>query len=258
MRIFALSDLHLSFSGKKPMDVFGEHWRDHARAIEAAWRAAVGSGDVVCLPGDFSWALRLDETAPELAWLGSLPGRKVLIKGNHDYWWASPGKVRAALPEGVFAIQNDSVTLDGVAFAGARGWVDNRLDFSGLCARREGEAGEFDALAGIQGEEEDKKLYLRDLGRLETSLASMNPDARLRIALLHFPPTSPALEPTEVTELLERHRVDVVVFGHLHLTGPSTFKNPYGARNGVTYYLTSADFIGFRPLAVADIDTGTP
>ncbi|MFU8858470.1 MAG: metallophosphoesterase, partial [Deferrisomatales bacterium] len=118
MIVWALSDLHLSFSGAKPMDVFGEHWRDHAARVERAWRQDVGEGDVVCLPGDLSWALRLPDAAGELAWLGALPGRKVLVKGNHDYWWASLGKVRKALPPGVFALQNDALLLDGVGLAG--------------------------------------------------------------------------------------------------------------------------------------------
>src|SRR5512141_1638276 len=109
MNLWALSDLHLSFAFPKPMDVFGERWRDHGDRIAAAWRERVEPDDVVCLPGDLSWALRLSEVAGELAWLAELPGRKVLVKGNHDYWWDSIGKVRRALPEGVHALQNDAL-----------------------------------------------------------------------------------------------------------------------------------------------------
>jgi len=92
MRIWGLSDLHLSFSGQKPMDVFGAHWNDHVRRLEAAWRAAVRPEDHVCLPGDLSWAMRLSDVQDELQWLGSLPGKKILLKGNHDYWWGSVSK----------------------------------------------------------------------------------------------------------------------------------------------------------------------
>lgn len=254
MRVWALADLHLSFAGTKPMDVFGEHWRDHAARVERAWRDEVAAGDIVCLPGDLSWALRLTEAAEELAWLGDLPGRKVLVKGNHDYWWASVGKVRKALPPGVFALQNDALALDGVALAGARGWVDPSLDFRALVPPEDGPVeAESAPQHGIRGAEDDAKIYRRELDRLEASLRAMEPGARFRVALLHFPPTSPALEETPVTRLLERHGVEAAVFGHLHGPGADTFANPYGERNGVVYYLVSADFAGFRPALVASL-----
>ncbi|MBI5439737.1 MAG: metallophosphoesterase [Deltaproteobacteria bacterium] len=250
MTLWAISDLHLSFSGQKPMDVFGPEWQNHVARIEAAWRELVGPEDVVCLPGDFSWAMRLSDVGEELRWLGGLPGRKVLVKGNHDYWWESLSKVRRALPEGVYAIQNDAVVVEGIAFAGARGWVDPSLSFGGLCAGPGEDEGA--RLFGIRGEEEDERIYRRELDRLENSLRALPKECRLRVALLHFPPTSPALESTPVTELLERHGVDVVVFGHLH--GPCAgYRNPYGRRNGVQYFLASADFVGFSPVLVADL-----
>lgn len=255
MRVWALADLHLSFAFPKPMDVFGERWRDHGARIEAAWRSSVADADVVCVPGDLSWALRLPEAAGELAWLGDLPGRKVLVKGNHDYWWDSIGKVRRALPKGVHALQNDALRLGDVAFAGARGWVDPSLDFRALdpSAGVLGEpTGAGDRLHGIRGEEEDRRLYRRELERLEASLRALDRTAMLRVALLHFPPTSPALEATPVTDLLERYGVHAAVFGHLHGAGAERFENPYGERNGVCYYLVSADFARFAPVPVAE------
>ncbi len=249
MRIWAISDLHLSFARPKPMDVFGDHWRGHAERVAAAWRERVGPGDVVCLPGDLSWAMRLADVRAELEWLGRLPGRKVLVKGNHDYWWASASKVRAAAPPGVHIIQNDALVLDGVAFAGARGWVDASLDFGPLLGCLPGEEA---LLHGIRGGPEDARIFRRELGRLEQSLRALPAGARLRVALLHFPPTSPALEETPVTRLLERYRVDVAVFGHLHGTVGERFRNPYGERGGVRYYLVSADFAGFAPVLVAE------
>jgi hypothetical protein len=249
MRVFAISDLHLSFSGKKPMDLFGEHWKDHHIQVERAWREAVLPEDVVCLSGDFSWASKPDEVKVELDWLAGLPGKKVLIKGNHDYWWSSPAKVRRIIGPDTFIIQNDSLTIGGVAFGGARGWVDERLEFS----KFSGHAQEVPEGGAIQGGEGDRAIYERELGRLELSLKRLDPTASLRIALLHFPPTSPALEGTEVTELLEAHRVDVAVFGHLHRAAPTTFKNPFGQRGGVKYYLASADFIDFTPIEIASL-----
>jgi predicted phosphohydrolase len=235
------------------MDVFGAHWRDHALRVEAAWSDRVEPEDVVCLPGDLSWAMRLSEATAELRWLGSLPGRKILVKGNHDYWWGSVAKVRAALPKGVYALQNDAVSVGEAAFAGARGWVDPRLDFSGLARGAPLEADEPQVLRGIQGEHEDEKIYRRELQRLDSSLRAVDPAARLRVALLHFPPTSPKLEETPVTRLLEDHRVDVVVFGHLHAASGEVSGGPFGARGGVTYYLVSADFSGFAPVLVAQV-----
>ncbi len=251
MNVWGIADLHLSFARPKPMDVFGAHWADHAAHVAASWQESVRDEDVVCLPGDLSWGMRLAEVEEELRWLGGLPGRKVLIKGNHDYWWSSLTKVRTVLPPGVFALQNDAVTVDGVSLAGARGWVDPALDFRGLLPQLPGQ--DFLPQHDIRGGAEDRKIYDRELERLEASLRGLDGDAKLRIALLHFPPTSPALEETPVTRLLERYRVDIVVFGHLHGTGGETFTNPYGTRSGIVYYLVSADFAGFRPVRLARV-----
>lgn len=248
MVIWAISDLHLSFSHPKPMDIFGEHWRSHAARIAAGWRERVSADDVVCLPGDLSWALRLSEVRPELKWLASLPGTKILLRGNHDYWWSSLSKLRQELPPGIFALQNDALRVGCVGFAGARGWVDASLDFSRLFQSSDGQEG--GRLCGIRGDEEDARLYRRELDRLERSLRLLDPEARYRVALLHFPPTSPRLEETPVTRLLEKFRVDAAVFGHLHGEGSVTFANPYGERNGIVYHLVSADFAGFAPVEI--------
>ncbi|MDF1556449.1 MAG: hypothetical protein P1P84_25540, partial [Deferrisomatales bacterium] len=149
------------------------------------------------------------------------------------------------------ALQNDTVTLDGVAFAGARGWVDEALEFGGLLPESLDPGGEPRVQHDIRGVEEDRRLYQRELGRLENSLRELDDGAALRVALLHFPPTSPALEETPVTRLLERYRVDVAVFGHLHGPGWETFANPYGERDGVRYFLVSADFARFQPVLLA-------
>ncbi len=249
MKIFALSDMHLSFSGAKPMSVFGPHWLDHAAKMERSIRQAVGGDDVLCMAGDFSWATKLDEARAELEWLGSLPGNKILLKGNHDYWWASASKVRKALPEGVYAISGDSLRIGDAVFGGARGWADPSLDFDALFPELKKEDEGFYTLLG---EEEDKKLYDKEVARLEASLSSMG-DAKARIALLHFPPTDPSLKERPVTALLEKHKIDHALFGHLHLSGPTVFKNPFGTKNGVTYHLTSADFIDFAPALIAEL-----
>ena len=107
-RIFAIADLHLSASGTKPMDVFGEVWKDHPARIAAAWDATVSAGDTLLLPGDLSWARDLVEARGDLAWIGARPGLKFLLRGNHDGWWGSVASVRRALPPGCYALQNDA------------------------------------------------------------------------------------------------------------------------------------------------------
>jgi len=249
--VWAISDLHLSFFRDKPMSVFGARWKNHAAKIEAAWRAKVSQGDIVCLPGDFSWAMRLNEAAAELDWLAALPGRKVLVKGNHDYWWGSVGKIRASAPEGIYFIQNDSISIDGVAFAGARGWFDHKLDFSPFIESLGGDGGGCELVLEARDRDEDEKIFKRELSRLETSLRQMDSNAKLRIAALHFPPTSSAMEETEVTRLLDRYGINIVVFGHMHHPKAENFKNPFGELNGAAYHLVSADFVGFSPSETA-------
>lgn len=230
MRIFALADLHLSSSGEKPMDVFGEHWVDHARRMADAWDGVVEEGDVVLCPGDLSWATRLDEAAPDLAWIGARRGRKVLGKGNHDHWWSSITKVRAALPEGCSALQNDAVDLGPAVVAGARGWD----------------------VPGSEGfGDEDEKIYRRELGRLRRSLEEgyRLAEDRPLISALHYPPFAPDGTPTGFTELLDEFAVEVCVYGHLH--GPEAHATAVvGCVGGVRYHCVAADYVDFRPVPV--------
>lgn len=253
MVVWAISDLHLSFFRDKPMSVFGEHWRDQASKVEKAWRSKVSPDDLVLLPGDFSWAMKLDEVAEELRWLANLPGRKILVKGNHDYWWKAVSKVRKELPSGIFILQNDSVTIDGVSVAGARGWFDHRLDFSGFIESLGGEGKCCDSVLGARDKDEDERILNRELSRLEASLRSMDSNAELKIAALHFPPTSSSMEETEITRLIEKYGVNVVVFGHMHHPMAPNFKNPFGTLNGATYHLVSADFVRFSPAEIARV-----
>ena len=113
MALFAISDLHLP-AREKPMDVFGAHWENHFERIREDWLQRVGAEDVVLLPGDLTWAMRLEDAMEDIARVGELPGRKIILRGNHDYWWSAIGRVRRALPEGMYALQNDAMELDGV------------------------------------------------------------------------------------------------------------------------------------------------
>ena len=235
VRIFAIGDLHLPGGQDKPMDVFGTEWRDHAVRIEASWRKAVGDGDVVLVPGDISWAMKLDEAACDLAFLGRLPGTIVLIRGNHDYWWQGIGKVRAALPCGVHAVQNDHFRLPGGwAVCGSRGWVHPH-------------APEFT--------QHDRKIYERELERLELSLESaVRAGLRPGVAMLHFPPAPADGRPTGFTALLERYRVPLCVYGHLH--GDARAGALRGEVRGVLYRLVACDAVGFSPALVAELAGG--
>jgi predicted phosphohydrolase len=197
------------------------------------WRETVGDDDLVIIPGDISWAMRLEEALPDLQALAQLPGVKVLIRGNHDYWWPSISRLRAALPPGMHALQNDAFVYQGIAVAGTRGWITP-----------------FDR----EFTEHDEKIYRREAERLRLSLtdAKKKPHDHLIIAL-HYPPFGPGGEPTLFTELIEEARPDAVVFGHLHTAIPE--KLPRGWK-GIPLHLVAADVIGFRPRLILETDKG--
>jgi predicted phosphohydrolase len=231
MRIWGLSDLHLSFSSDKPMDVFGDHWAGHADKMAAAWDALVAPDDVVLCPGDLSWAMKLEGAAADLSWIAARPGRlKILTRGNHDYWWSAIGKVRAALPPGLVALQNDAVDVGEVVVCGSRLWsCPGALDW----------------------DEHDEKIYLREVERLKLSLTAARRLAGTRpiVAAIHYPPFDRLQQPTAYSALLEEHGVDVCVFGHLH--GRRAHRTAFvGDRGGVRYHLIACDAVDFRPIPV--------
>lgn len=233
MNVFAIGDLHLPGGQDKPMDIFGAAWKDHPEKIRAAWRDLVSDDDVVLVPGDISWAMTLQEAEDDLAYLGELPGRIIMIRGNHDYWWDGIGKVRRALPPNVSAIQNDHVMLNGEwAVCGTRGWT----------------------VPGGSGWDEanDAPIYDREQLRLEMSLNSaVKAGARHIIVMLHYPPVNDRHEPSGFTRLLEQFPVVHCVYGHLH--GAAQRGALSGTRNGVKYQLVACDAIGFRPLLIDTI-----
>jgi predicted phosphohydrolase len=228
MRIFSISDLHLSGHAPKPMDVFGMHWEDHWARIQDAWRDEVAESDAVLLPGDLSWAMTLEQAKPDLSEIGALPGQKVLLRGNHDYWWGSVGQVRAALPPGTFAVQNDALRLGPAVVCGSRGWT---------CP----------GSAAWEGET-DRKIYERELIRLRLSLDAakrlLAPGDTL-VAMLHYPPFDERSGQSGFTALLEEYGVDIAVYGHLHGLSPGAAFE--GVRGSVEYSMVSCDYIGFRP-----------
>ncbi len=223
MRIFAIGDLHLPGGDDKPMQVFGAHWEGHWEKIRADWRARVTGEDAVLIPGDISWAMHLEDALPDLRAIGELPGRKILLRGNHDYWWGAISRVRDVLPPGMYALQNDALVLDSVAFCGSRGWTYPQ-----------------------NADGEDARLYDRELIRLRISLErarQMQPEGRL-IALTHYPPLADGGARTPVSDLMEAFGVGDVVYGHLH--GASIRGAFTGTLRGVCYHFVSCDGLGFR------------
>ena len=254
-RLFALSDPHLSFARPKPMGVFGPHWDNHAERLAANWRRAVRPGDIVLVPGDISWAMRLEDARADLEWLAALPGRKVLLRGNHDYWWQSLGKLAAlGLPDMHF-IQNNYVVLDGVAIGGTRLW-----DFSDVKwgvvdnADNPDVAPEKRTVVKQPNREEDpEKIRIREIARLSASLAGLPREAKLRVAMTHYPPLGENGRPTPLTDLIGGFGVDICVFGHIHSAATVARPGTDIIIGQTRYILTASDHLGHEPLLVTEV-----
>ena len=226
MKVFAISDLHLSGVKEKPMNIFGEVWEGHFEKISADWRAKVTDEDVVLIGGDTSWGMKLEEGMFDVARLAGLPGRKVFIRGNHDYWWSAITRVRTLAPDDTFFfLQNDCVKFENVIIAGSRGWTcPGSADYT----------------------EHDEKLYLREAERFRLAfceVGKVREEGDTLIALIHYPPMGIRKEETLFTRLFDENKVDKVVFGHLHGAG---FFPLRCERGNIEYYLTSCDKVNFR------------
>jgi len=277
LKIFAIGDLHLGHAVDKPMDVFGARWKDHASRIAGNWEKAVGPDDLVLVPGDLSWAMRMEEAEEDLKWLERLPGRKIIIKGNHDYWWPSISRLRRRL-EGtsVHALQYDSIAVGPVAVGGTRLWTFPDLSCyrdplaetpyggppdetrcRGAPAEMPAESSGSSrpgagAVVPEAARDQDEKIFARELGRLESSLRSMDPACRVRIAMTHFPPTGETGSETPVTKLLESCQIRLCAFGHLHSLDLPRGTWDFNLR-GVRYVLASCDAINFRPCFLMEV-----
>ena len=221
MKIYAISDLHISTNTDKPMDVFGGNWVGYLDKIKEDWSNKVSDDDLVLIGGDISWAMDINDAKIDVESFSFLKGKKIMIKGNHDYWWSGIGKVRDMLPENCFALQNDSIRVDGVVICGSRCWsVPGSPDFN----------------------EQDNKIYLREQERLKLSLKSAKKllqEGDKLIALIHFPPFNVQRESSAFTDIFEEYGVDAVVYGHLH--GKNVRADKLLIKNGIKYYLTSCD-----------------
>lgn len=233
MKVFAISDLHLSINNPKPMDVFGEVWNNYLDEITAFWEKNISDGDVVLIAGDISWAMNLEGVKPDLEYIGSFKGKKVLLRGNHDYYWHSISALRALLPYGTYAVQNDCLRFGKLLVCGSRGWTTP-------------ENGNFTP--------EDKKIYDRELIRLKLSLddAMKKREEGDKIVLMtHYPPFNSKFESSPFTELIGSYPVDSVVYGHLH--GKNVRVRRIVDIGGIPYHLTSCDMIANMPVLITEI-----
>lgn len=228
MKLFAIADLHLDSGGSKPMDVFGAQWSGHFEKIRQDWLNRVSGEDLVLIPGDISWAMKLEEALPDLMAIAGLPGMKVLTRGNHDYWWPGISRLRSVLPEGMYAVQNDAVRFGEVTVCGTRGWT----------------------LPGSQTAPEDQKIFDREVGRLRLSLDAADRLGGLKVAMLHYPPLPEDGTATPLSELLSGHGVAYTVYGHLHgAAGKNAFS---GVKDGVRYCCVACDQIHFSLAEILD------
>ena len=232
MSIYAIADLHLSFASPKPMDIFGDNWRNHEQKIKDDWIKKVTDKDLVLLPGDFSWAIDLEETYKDFEYLNSLSGKKIMLKGNHDYWWNSLKKLNEYMEKNDFKdisfLYNNSYEFEENIIVGTRGWVLN------------------------SNEEEDKKILNRELLRLELSITDgikkYGEDKDI-IVCMHYPPTNKnLLEKSEFMKIMQKYNVKKCIYGHLH--GESHSEAVEGNIGKIELKLVSADYLNFKLIKI--------
>lgn len=225
--IYGIGDLHLDYSKKKPMDIFGENWLDHEEKIFENWKSKIKSEDLVLMPGDISWALKLEDAYNDLKKIDELPGKKIITKGNHDYWWESKKKMNSLGLETIFFLQNDSYKYENITVVGTRGWkAKDSEDFT----------------------EHDEKMYNREVNRLKLSLDSIENRGDKIISMLHYPPFNLDSSPNEFVNLMKEYDVDICIYGHLHSEG-----HKYVVEDiieDIEFLCVSSDYIDFNPFKI--------
>lgn len=221
--IFAIGDLHFDNTGEKPMDIFGDNWIDHEENIIDNWKSIVTSDDLILLPGDISWALKLEDAYEDLLKIDQLPGKKIILKGNHDYWWHSLRKLNNLGLKTIDFLQNNSFIYNDIGIIGTRGW--SSIDLDNIHAK-------------------DNKIFQRELNRLRLSLESLR-DVKKKIAILHYPPFNQDLSPNEFINILKEFNVDICLYGHLHAEGHQYAVE--GLIQGIEFHCVSSDYINFKP-----------
>lgn len=237
IRCWALADTHLSFGKPKDMSKFGAKWENHTEQIATAWHQLVAPGDIVLIPGDISWASTMRRFEADLAWLSNLPGRKVLLRGNHDHWWIDISRVRKIIETwGFYALEGDSITLDGVIICGAMGHVAPQDPY--------------------YVEDATRNRYARELRRLEAALTQATAQRAADqpvILMMHYPPFTSDGKPTAYVDLITSFQPTLCVYGHLHHEAEweVACNTLY---NGVQYQLVAADFLEMKPCLILSLE----
>ena len=229
MALYAIGDLHLSLGCDKPMDVFGGRWLNYVDKLAEGF-SALASDDVTVLCGDLSWGMSLEQAREDFMFIDRLPGRKIILKGNHDYWWSTASKAMRFFEENgistIDILHNNCFYYGDTALCGTRGWFYEEE----------------------RSASHDKKIMLREIGRLETSLKAAG--EKSKIVFLHYPPKFLNYECPEILELLVKYGVSECCYGHIHGKGcPAAFQ---GVKNGVSFRLVSADYLMFKPIKLRD------
>lgn len=229
MALYAIGDLHLSLGTDKPMDVFGGAWSGYMEKLNIGL-SVLTAEDTLILLGDHTWALDLEHAKEDFAYINAIPGRKILLKGNHDYWWSTASKFNAFCRENgfndLYVLNNNCFFYKDLAICGTRGWFFEEEKHN----------------------EHDAKILNRELIRLETSLKAAGD--RQKLCFLHYPPRYHGYECREIISLLQRYQVSDCFYGHLH--ADSHRLAVQGECDGFCYHMVSADFLQFRPYKVAD------
>lgn len=224
MALYAISDLHLAFTTDKPMDIFGAKWLKHDEKIKENWIKKITDEDTVLIAGDISWSMRSDESKVDLDWIDALPGKKIISKGNHDYWWGGISKLNRMYENTKF-LQNNFYIYEDYAICGSRGWILEGSD---------------------RFTEKDKKIFDREIIRLKLSLDKAKEAGYENIVvMIHYPPMNEKRENSAFTNLFKEYGVKKVIYGHLH--GPSLANVLNGEHEGIEYLMTSCDFLDFDP-----------
>jgi uncharacterized protein len=230
MAIFAISDLHLALSVYKPMDVFGGRWNNYMEKLKTEWERCVTGNDTVIVPGDISWATYIEQAFEDFNLINSLPGMKIISKGNHDYWWTTLKKLEKYVEENDFRtikfMHNNNYKIEETYICGTRGWICPGED-------------KFSA--------EDSKIFSREVQRLELSLKSTEKGGAEDILVaMHYPPFNPRGEKSDFVEIMNSYGVKTCIYGHLH--GESCKNAVEGNVEGIDFICVSADSLNFKPL----------
>lgn len=228
------------------MSFFGPTWEGYEEKIARHWNKLVSKEDLVLIPGDICWAMHLEEALIDLAWIDALSGTKLLLRGNHDYWWSSSAKMARVMPPSIHFIHNTVFNWNDATIGGSRLWDTEEYHFGAYVVPQDNPR---EKKKPRENPEESEKIFVRELERLKLSLSQLNPKARHRIAMTHYPPIGADLNPSRASLLLEEYKIDTCVFGHLHNLRPEPL---FGEKNGIRYILTSCDYLNFLPLKIFD------